>query len=279
MYVIDFAPSTHGSFLEYIINCYIFQIDIGDPFYFFKSGSSHSIDHNKIYKKNKIISRNHYTSLLNGIFPEDTQKVIFIQHDPDLALALLVNEFYRCNGGLGIGCDATSEEIADWHFKQLGISDQVGLRRNWFTKFSESHHVLSVGDECLFKNKENVFYFKYKSFFNISEFIKELRKVADFFNQTLKVDKSFIELYEQFIKNNQGFRKYLNVSKIIDDINLGKDTVIETDWMEQAWINYQLSLMYKIYDGRLFEDTDYPTNTLEIYQLLNNHQNNFDSRF
>jgi hypothetical protein len=41
--------------------------------------------------------------------------------------------------------------------------------------------------------------------------------------------------------------------------------------LEEAWINYNLSQICKLYTGPLFEQTQYPTNTQHMYEIIQSH--------
>jgi hypothetical protein len=48
---------------------------------------------------------------------------------------------------------------------------------------------------------------------------------------------------------------------------------------EQAMLNQLLSQSIGIFDGPLFENDLYPTNTLEIWNCIKHHIDTFDTRF
>lgn len=280
MYVIDFAPGSHGHFLEYITNRYIFQIE-SQKFNLQKSGASHSILNDTLYQNNKIINCGHYTSFNGGNFPPDTKKVIFVKHCKELDFILLVNVYNRCHRDTESGQDLEVDYITKFHYNQLKTDTQdiVSLRRNWFTKFSESHGVLGQGYQSSYIDSTQVINFDYRAFFSITNFLIELRKLANFFNQTLTLDYDFPLLYKNFIDQNQGYNKFLKVNDIINKINSGNDFQFEANWMDQAWINYVLSIVYNLHDGKLHDSTVYPTNTKDIYEILMHHIKMFDIRY
>jgi hypothetical protein len=125
------------------------------------------------------------------------------------------------------------------------------------------------------------FDFDFGSLFYLDEFVKELQRVSVFLNVTFKFVQSLAVLWQEFIAKNQGFTQYCHARQLINAIVSNTEQSIDADnWQVQAYINQQLSSMFRLYDGITFTaDTDFPTSTQAIHQLVLQHIQNFDSRF
>jgi hypothetical protein len=278
MTVIDFAPGTHGHFLEYVVNTYIFNINAPVKNLFQTSGAAHNINAAPEYQAQKMASSGHFSSY-NHHYPDNTKKIIWIKHDPELDFVLLVNIFNRCHPDAIDGTDVNINEIHQLQMDLMFSSNQTpkSLRNDWYTKLQE-HHL----DQTKLKQKSDLptFDFEYRSFFSLAEFIEQLQLLADFLNLTFVYNQSFIELYQEFIKINQGYQQYCTVLKIIDAILTNQPYPIDqTNWQIQSYINYRLSKLFKIYDGIIYSDDQYPKDANDIHKLVLEFVKNYDSRF
>lgn len=61
--------------------------------------------------------------------------------------------------------------------------------------------------------------------------------------------------------------------------HIRKDREIDLHVEQEALLNALISKTLGIYDGILFDQADYPTNTKAVYDLLKMHQDTFDSKF
>jgi hypothetical protein len=263
MIKIDFHGSTHGHFLEYVANVYIMQTAPSKTNIFKKdTGSAHAVDHT--YLNNRIIKCGHFSS--NGLPIPITDKVIRIvlnTNDSDMFFIALTNLIYKAND-IGFEKQVLSipEEIRN---------NPVNYRNNWYSKFNEREIYHNHYKE--FKNiPNNIFKFDFSSFFFFDKLCRELNCLALFLEQTFFPDESLRSLWEEFIERNQGWQSYIKCSKIIKDI-FGNNSTDLTDCtiIEQGWINYNLSNICRLFEGTMFSNTHYPTNTKEIYKEIQNH--------
>jgi hypothetical protein len=82
-------------------------------------------------------------------------------------------------------------------------------------------------------------------------------------------NKALVNDWSNFIKVNQGYQ-FMNIAEdVIDSIIKGKSKEIEDNVFVHAYINCHLSHAFPIYTGSIFDDEKYPTNTYEIYNLIN----------
>ena len=111
------------------------------------------------------------------------------------------------------------------------------------------------------------------------EFLFELQRVAKFLNTTFKFDQSLSLLWQDFIDRNQGYHLYSQGQEILNAIYNKQTKSIPDDWKLQAYLNCEIAKTFDLYDGILYNSDKYPNNTLEVYEIINNHIKDFDNRF
>lgn len=278
---LDFAPGLHGHFLEYVLNRYIFQIGISKKSIFQSSGACHPINLDQEYQNNKIVKRLHYSAFDNGDskYPADINKVVFIQHDKKFDFILLTNMYYRCHPNATTELDFNIEEIKKLQESMMfgNVASASELRNNWYNKLVE--HRFELTDKKIISDLPT-FNFDFGSFFTLDSFLLEIRKVADFLEHTFVFEQSLVELWKEFISQNQGFQLWTHGNNLFEKIVSGIDVEIDPDWKVHAYINYKLSTIFNLYDDpKLFGILDYPTSTKEVTSILMDHITNFDDRF
>lgn len=237
------------------------QIDPGQSALFNSLGASHAVD--DVYMKNRRIVCDHYSS--NNSIIESTDQVIRITldstNDRQFFIAL-TNLMYRA-GDVGFEKQMLSipDSIRD---------DAVAYRNNWYSKFNERHSYSDFYNDFS-KISQPVFEFPFESFYSFPEFCKNLNEMAGFLNQTFFPNKSLINLWEKFIKMNQGFQSYNKCNAILENIFANRDMAIDCTVIEQGWINYNLSKMCRMYNGATFDQQKFPTNTQDIYKEIEHH--------
>jgi hypothetical protein len=282
-YVIDFSPGLHGHFLEYVLNRYIFQIETRVKSIFQSTGACHPINTDKVYQDKKLIHRGHYSAFENP-YPIGIKKVIFIDHDPELDFVMLCNIYHRCHPDSVNAEDFNVEEINEMH-ESMTLLDNKGrdhyttrdFKNDWYAKLMERHFEHAsrqpVTDLPVMK-------FGIKSFFNLYDFLLEIRRAANFLDHTFNFDKSLIDLWYEFISRNQGYQAWAECRKLFELIVSGADVDIVNDWKIHAYLNYQISKVFHLYDHpRLFAQETYPTSTREIHDIIADHVNKFDQRW
>jgi hypothetical protein len=282
-YVVDFAPGLHGHFLEYVLNRYIFGVDVQVKSIFQSTGACHPINTDAVYQDKKLVDRGHY-SAFGYAYPLGSKKIIFIDHDPELDFIMLCNIYYRCHPDSVKAEDYNVEEIKELHESMTFLgrrgrdnyTDQ-DLKNDWYAKLVERHfdhaNRQPVTDLPVLK-------FKLKSFFNLYDFLLEIRATADFLEHTFLFDRSLITLWQEFINRNQGYQLWTESRELFSSIASGADENIVNDWKIHAFLNYQISKVFHLYDHpRLFAQETYPTSTREIHDIVADHVNNFDQRW
>ena len=85
MILLDFYSGSHGHFLEYLINVYIFQCPLVDKF-FTNLGTSHGIRNSSNYMNSRLIVAGHYSEF--NIPIADPTSVVRIQLNSDYGKAI-----------------------------------------------------------------------------------------------------------------------------------------------------------------------------------------------
>jgi hypothetical protein len=177
----------------------------------------------------------------------------------DIFLVTLTNLIYKAGDH---GIDRQLLRIPD------DIRNNPVLHRNiWYSKFQE-RVLYSTHYKKFIPVTSEVFEFSFNSFFCFAAFCAELNKVAKFLNQTFYPDSSLYALWKQFIDVNQGWQSYIKCNQIIEDIFSNKFVNIDCSIIEEGWLNFKLANICRIYNGPLFDNPVYPTNTQIIYNIL-----------
>jgi hypothetical protein len=278
MITIDFSPGSHGHFLSYIINQYIFDIKVDSFNIFQTSGAAHLINLNTEFLDKRIVLHGHY-SYFDFDYPDHTDQIIWIAPDPELDFVLLTNIYNRCPPRDALtSTDVNIDDIKKLHIDMLNKNSNLcQLRNNWYNKLLENHLSQSI---VLKKSNIPAFEFQYRSFFDTQDFVKELSRCADFCNMKLYFKSDLIDIHKEFLNRNQGYQKWNLAKTLIDQILTGQQTPIDPeDWQLQAFINFNLSKMFKIYSGQLFDHNEYAQDTRQIFQIVTNFLEEYDQRF
>lgn len=264
---VDASPGLHGHFLEFVLNRYIFQVPFSGDNIFDPAGAAHLILKNSVYQNTKVAGQSHDSWFDRDYDPKATH-VVFVKHHTRLDFVLLTNIFYRS------GPIKLINNVNDTVTFQLNkmfthaVSDQE-LRMNWYSKLMERH--LSEFEK---KNSTQLpmLEFDYQCFFSLDQFLQELQRTADFLQHAFRFDQSLVDLWYQFMQRNQGYQAFTKVNDLFDQIVCGVEAPIDIDWKQQAYLNYKLSMVFKIFDHPDLVDSDhYPLNTKHINQIVLAH--------
>lgn len=264
MIKIDFRGSTHGRFLEYVSNVYIMQTPPSQQSIFKPpTYSAHAPDEN--YCAHKLITCGHYFDPRYNLTIDHKDTVIRIilnNQDDNLFFVALTNLMYKA-GDVGFEKQMLSipESIKN---------NPVDIRNNWYSKFNEREKYANFYSDFV-QIDQPVFKFDFSSFFSFEKFCIDLNHLAIFLDQTFFPDKSLYKLWTEFIAYNQGWQSYVKCNHILEDVFANESTSIDCTAIEQGWLNYKLSKICRIYNGLLFEDAVYPTNTQTIYNAISSH--------
>jgi len=276
MIALDFAPGMHGHFLEYVINHYIFQgIKLDNIFQ--SSGAADRINVHTEYQNSKAVHCGHYSSF-DYAWESAVTKVIFIRHDSGLDFVLLTNIYHRCHPVAAQQFDFDAEKIKQYHrdVMLLDTTEEWQLKNNWVAKLNERHFDHAT---CYPQTDLPVLEFDFSCFFDFVKFVKELQRVSEFVNATFVYDSSLYDLWEEFLSKNQGYKLYTEANNIVAHACANRSCAIPNDWKLHAYLNYVMSKSFRLYDGVLHSDQSYPTDTVELYQIITQHLEEFDSCF
>jgi len=264
MIKIDFHGSTHGHFLEYVSNVYIMQTTPSKRNIFkAPSFSAHNPDH--YYLKDRIIECGHFFDPIYNLNITDQDQVIRIvidQSNDNTFFIAFTNLLFKAGD---VGIERQLLNIPD-----SIRADRIKFRNNLYSKFVEREKYANYYGNFL-PTMSPVFEFKVESFFSFKNFCVELSKLADFLSQTFFVDQSLYMLWEEFITKNQGWQSYIKCNQVLEHTFANNAASIDCTVLEEAWINYNLSQVCKLYTGPLFEWEQYPVNTQLMYEIIQTH--------
>lgn len=253
--LIDFASGQHGHFLEYVISKYIYNIEMTDDL-FDAQGTCDLFVEDEEYRRKRVIRCGHYSS--KGHPTKYAPSVIFIKH-PDNKIKydyiLLNNTFFKAGSK---DADLTAARIAEM---------DNNLKINWYDKLTK----LSFGHGLTFESymkADHMYEFQFESFFSFPEFVIELLNVAKFLNRSLQYNLSLLELWNTFIKKNQGYNNYVIAEGLFNNIVNGEDVQIVNDWIIHSYLNARITAMFNLYEQGIFNDTPYPNSTKDVHNWV-----------
>lgn len=257
---IDFYGSTHGHFLEYVSNVYIMQTTPSKTS-IFKPPTYSAHGQDNYYLNDRVIKCGHF-SRINEIENNDIVIRILIPSTNNMFFIAITNLMYKA-GDVGIDQQqlATPKNIRD---------NPVNYRNNWYSKFNQpSEYASHYNDFPTISN--SVFKFPFEAFFSFNDFCIALSNLASFLNQTFFPDRSLYELWAEFIQYNQGWQSFNKCNRIIDSMFSNQPMEIDCTMIEEGWINFNLSIMCKMYQGPMFDNVVYPNNTTIAHRVIQEH--------
>lgn len=267
-YVIDFHGASHGHFLEYVINTWIYNGPRATEV-FTDLGTSHLPRLDPAYQQSRMIKCGHYTELkIDQTVPE---KVVRVTVNEKASQQIhMVNVMYR-----------VGDVTLDGSYKLIPpdvVNTPALLRTNWFSKLTDIENTYKLDHTWRWPESES-FEFPMKSLYTITEFYETLQCCASFLGQKFTPDQELSRVWNEFVGKNQGLQCYKKSNKIVELALANQDFEFESSAPEQALINSILITTVNLYDGPLFEDNIYPTNTKQIWQCIQQHLDKFDSKY
>lgn len=264
--VIDFQAGTHGHFLEYVINTWIYG---GPrlPSIFTSTGASHVIHTDPGYCRAQKIHCGHFTEY--GLDLDVPEKIIrLVRRTIPGHWIHAINVMHR-----------VGENTLDGNYSQLPkslLGDPVGLRNHWYSVLTES----CQDSELSWKwEDQNIFEFPMENLYNFYDFYFTLQQSAKYLDFKFSPDQELYQTWHEFVSKNQGLQIYLKSQKILEHAMGQKNLEFQTSVIEQAMINRMLSDLTDLFDGALFELATYPTQAQEIWQHIDHALKSFDCRF
>lgn len=269
MMLLDFFSGSHGHFLEYVINSWLFKGPRVKKNIFTHTGACHGPHKNLTYLKNRIICADHYSEFNKTI--QDPSKVVRITINKNWAQWIYqINVMSRAGD---IPIDKKLELIPP------SIRSSPALLRNqWYAKFNFAENGYNVPNNWRWPNVP-YYSFPMESLFDQTDFLRELYQLSKFLEITFSPDHELTNLLDQFLEKNQGWQYYKISKQLVVDTFNGKSTSFDSDEITQALINTMLSESVGMFDGALFEDNEYAINTDQVWQQVSHHLKSFDSKF
>ena len=267
--ILDFHGASHGHFLEYLINTWIYNGPRVKQV-FTELGSSHNPQQDKFYVESKMIKCGHFTEM-------DLQRKTLPNKIVRITLPTTVGRWIHMVNLMHRVGDITLEKSYEL-IPITVLNNPVSLRTHWFSKLTDLDNTYRVDYIWKWPDVES-FNFPMESLYDISELYKNMYECAKYLNFKFTPDQELYFVWNEFIKRNQGLQIYIK-SKQITEYAFGNiNFTFESTVIEQAVINAIITTTIGMYDGTLFTDNNYPTNTLIIWKQIENHLKEFDNKF
>jgi len=265
---LDFFSGSHGHFLEYVINTWLFKgprvSNVFTPL-----GASHMIRRSAVYMENRIVVADHYSEFDKPC--DSPSKIVRITINQDWS-----NWIYQINVLARAG-DIPLEKKLELTPAPVRDVPQA-LRNEWYAKFNQSDHGYNLPGNWRWPHIP-AYDFPMESLFDHTEFYKELYRLSSYLEITFVPDHVLASLLTEFLSRNQGWIRYLQAQQIVNSVLTGIKSEFASDVISQALVNSLLSKSVGIFDGELFDRDDYPTNTNRVWEIVEQHLTTFDSKF
>lgn len=268
MIYLDFFSGSHGHFLEYVINTWLFK-GPKVPNIFTTLGASHNIRNHYAYMKERLACAAHYSEF--SIKSPCPSKLVRISITNDWA-----NWIYQINI-LSRAGDVPIEK------KLLLTPSQVrnvpkDLRNEWYAKFNLANHGYPRPGNWQWQDLPS-YNFPMESLFDHATFYSELYQLSKYLDTTFVPDQELGTLLTDFLSKNQGWQYYSKCQYLIHQVFAGTNVDFSSDQILQALINSSLTKSVGMFDGMLFDQDDYPTNTRQLWDMIQIHLESYDSKF
>ena len=268
MILLDFYSGSHGHFLEYVINTYVYRgPKVAEIFT--KLGTCHGIRSDLAYQQHRVVTADHYSEF-NLPDTATPKQVIRITAESDME-----NICYQLNVLCRAGDIPENKKLQE-------VSSDIRnspakLRMNYYSKFLFKEHGYARPSDWRWDNVDH-YKFPIKSLYNILDFYSELQKLSTFLNYSFEPDPSLMHLWQMFVQKNHGLQAWKKCNQIYQQVLANETVTIDTTAAEQAVLNFMLTKSINICDGALFDDR-YPSNTADIWKCVALHLSTFDNRF
>jgi hypothetical protein len=266
--VIDFHGASHGHFLEYLINTWIFN-GPRVPKVFTDLGTSHLPREDISYTFNRQIKCGHFTE--NNIPCATTEKIVRVTVNSRIEQQIhMINVMHR------IG-DVTLEGSYKLIPSDV-LKSTATLRNNWFSKLTDIENSYKLDYKWRWPEID-AFEFPMENLYDLTLLCQTMQLCASFLDQKFTLDQEFYAVWNKFIELNQGLQCYRLSKKVVElalgNINFAFDLTVP----EQALTNAILTTTVNMHDGPLFVDEQYATNARQIWQHIQTHLDEFDNKF
>lgn len=278
---IDYFGGTHGNFLELMINLFIYQVEYTKDDFFNENGACHRKHDNPLYKPK--IKCEHYS--YNNVPVDNKDNIIEIHCSDDDMLLALTNSLLRAgipDGGELIDLDHlerdTISKLSKFPKAGLLLNDLINehgvqtnypratIRNYFYSKFDNPEYGVNIFNN--FNNQCSTMIFPISAFFNLEDFYLNLNKCAFFLNMNFYPDSRTVAIWEKFVEVNQGYHSQEKCDQVMSHILSGKSMNISNlNLLEEAWILYRLSQIFRCYDHPLLNVDQFVTDTADISRI------------
>jgi hypothetical protein len=266
MMLLDFYAGSHGHFLEYLINVYIFRCPRVDKI-FTNLGTSHGIRKDAGYQDSRIIIAGHYSE--SNCLTSCPSVVIRLQIDSPKGQAI-----YQINVDCRAG-DIPSEKKKEYISAEIQSSPCL-LRNDYFSKLAIPEFGYGLPSNWRWTDSARIYNFPMESLFDLTALYSEMRSLSNFLNHSWNPDLSLPAIWNEFIAKNHGVQAWTKCKNILETALADKSLEIVCTPYEEALLN----LMLKQTIGTpLFETDEFPKNTQEIYRAIQQYIQTFDIQF
>lgn len=277
---IDFFGGLHGNYLDLVISVCIGRInyDLSRP-QFTENGACHVKVTDPTYER--WIQSTHW-SQRKIPFSDDDLTVRIVPQPEDMLIAI-TNSFVRA-GDVVLDIKNLDQNTRQ-KFEDAGekgktflatLVDEQGAKDSYPREILRNYFYSMFDDPECGINRYREFdpltpsyhEFNFADFFSIDRFYQALNLIAHYLKRDFYPDPALYNLHQEFLKLNHGWNSELRCRDILDAIISGRHMTLDLNIVEEAWINYKISRIYRSYDHDLLWQTSYPTNTSQIHQLM-----------
>lgn len=284
--LIDFVAGCHGHFLETILNKY-FNIAEVKGGAFTTSGTSHITSSD--YVNNRLFHAEHWSERHRNKLKNISQ-IISIRFDKDDLLLVSSVSLLRA-ADLGIDnnqlevntveklnnpyyCDTLLSIYSAYPFLRQQDSNIPRYVLREFFKFGfrnpESNGYWRKQQELVYNDQCKVFYFEFKDFYNIKNFVNRIQQLELFLNRKFDFSTQFYKQHEKFISHIPFIGNKEMCDNIIACVCQDQEAVIpKLTLFQESYINGQLENIFQ--KEMPFHQDDYFTSTKDMLFYINNH--------
>lgn len=276
---IDFFGGLHGNYLELVINVFIDQLSFNLKRSMFNENGACHLKND--YPDYRPITKSNHWSYFSLPFDNDDFVIRIVPEKKDLLIGV-TNSFLRA-GDQQVDIKNLEKDTIEKMKKFTKLESNLhqiqqdhGIRkdyprskiRNYFySMFHDDENGINLYNS--FDPDTKIYHeFPFRAFFNHTDFLIELNRIAKFVNLEFRPTADLWTLHNEFLSKNQGYHSELKCQKIIESIFSHKSIPLDLNLIEEAWINYQLSQIVDFYDEDFLNTDQYPTNTLHLSDLI-----------
>lgn len=269
---IDFFGGTHGRFLEYVINVFLYHRDPGDSGPFTELGTAHATDAK--YREDCVVLAYPYSFWHNHetygmpIESEHWLRIVVEDFSDEIFFIIMTNGVTRVEDR---GFDAYCTDQSD-QFTEIRHS-RHRFRNWWYDKIQQRNNHADMKalycHDSFIHVPQPTFEFRYESLLDWHDFQREFSRLASFLQRSFDPGIALLTVWQNFMARNQGFMSKNHCDRILRALYTGDDQAVTCSVLEEAWINYCVRKHYNInLSGPLWNQDQYPQTTQEIRDCL-----------